>query len=181
MSTPVKFSVFDDTPQRAHPQMEEIIALNFAWMCEKGLLPGAELRDRWQRMRASSWPCHFYPYADYDYMVLVARWWEWWIYLDMITPKFDFATWARLSMEMQRVFYRAGRLSPDPATPSPIRELLIAQGELCRCNAELSSPALYQLLADACTDSLNGFNIEIAYRESLVIRGSGVRVGVLGS
>jgi Terpene synthase family 2, C-terminal metal binding len=158
--TSERIPAFSDTAAQIHPRVADIESLSVAWMCDMGLLPRPGLREEVTQGRLCAWACYFYPYADFGYGLLVACWWAWWTYLDDLAMKLDYAAWLKLSADMERVFWHGGVISSDPRSPSPQRQTLTALGDLCRRTFELSTPALYQLIAIGGCDALSGFTME---------------------
>jgi len=158
--TPARIPAFTGTPARVHPRVAEIESLCLAWMCDMGLLSGPGQREAAAKARLCAWACHFYPYADFGYGLLVARWWAWWTYLDDLALKLGYQAWLELSGDMERVFWRGGGISAPSSGPSPLRQALAALGDLCRRTAELSGPGLYELIAVGGCDALSGFTVE---------------------
>jgi hypothetical protein len=158
--TSERIPAFSDTAAQIHPRVADIESLSVAWMCDMGLLPRPGLREEVTQGRLCAWACYFYPYADFGYGLLVACWWAWWTYLDDLAMKLDYAAWLKLSADMERVFWHGGGISSDPRSPSPQRQTLTALGDLCRRTFELSTPALYQLIAIGGCDALSGFTME---------------------
>jgi Terpene synthase family 2, C-terminal metal binding len=129
-------------------------------MSDMGLTAGPGLREEAATARLCAWACHFYPYADFDYGLLVACWWAWWTYLDDLALKLGYTAWLTLSADIERVCWHGGCISPPSGCPSPQRQMLTALGGLCQRTIELSGPGLYQVIAVGACDALSGFTVE---------------------